>query len=222
MTNNTTSSTNPISNFYRASAADFKKIPGSPIAYWVSDRVRETFKKAKILESLAEVKHGLSTGKNEAVVRLWSEISYYDFGLNIGSREEALNSGFKWFPYNKGGDFRKWYGNCEFVLRYDKYGNDLMATFSGHRHDGKSHYFMEGVTWTFISSSKFAARYSPIGFVFDVSGSSLFISNPKRITLYGLVFQHIKGTESNIKFSGWKLKNSPYFRNTNRREKGYY
>ncbi len=110
-------------HFYRASAADFKKIPGSPIAYWVGKGVLRAFERAKTLGELAEVKHGLSTGKNAELVRLWSEVSYKNFGPNFKSRDEALVSGKNWFPYNKGGNFRKWFGNCEYILRYDDYGN---------------------------------------------------------------------------------------------------
>jgi hypothetical protein len=104
-----------------------------------------------------------------------------DMGLNLGSTKSAIESSCKWFPYNKGGNFRKWFGNCEFVLRYDQKGKDYMTSLKGHRHDGKSHYFLEGITWTFISSFKFAARYTQVGFVFDVSGSSLFVENPFRV-----------------------------------------
>lgn len=95
-----------------------------------------------------------------------------------------MESGFKWFPYNKGGAFRKWYGNCEYALRYDRYGTELMASFSGHRHDGKDFYFREGVTWTFVSSTSFAARYTPKGFIFDVSGSSLFTKEPMSVASF--------------------------------------
>jgi hypothetical protein len=136
-------------NCYRATSADFKQIPGSPIAYWVSDRVREIFKKALLLKDLAEVKHGLSTGKNDLLVRFWAEVSRDDFGPHFDSIESAHNSRLKWFPYNKGGQFRKWYGNNEYVLRYDEYGVELMATLPGHRHDGKSHYFKEGGSFGF-------------------------------------------------------------------------
>jgi len=202
--------------FFRAAAADFKKIPGSPIAYWVSERMRNVFERSKSLEDIAEVKHGLSTGKNEAVVRLWPEVSHGDLGTGFSSRDQALNSKKKWFPYNKGGDFRKWYGNCEFILRYDQYGNDLMASFSGHRHDGKSHYFKEGVTWTFISSSKFAARYTPIGFVFDVSGSSLFVDQPKLIVGFlctDLCFGILKALNPTLNFQVGNLKVLPIDQN---------
>lgn len=202
--------------FFRASAADFKKIPGSPIAYWVGAGILDAFERAKTLGELAEVKHGLSTGKNAEVVRLWSEISRSDFGLNLSSREKALSSGKKWFPYNKGGDFRKWFGNCEFVLRYDEYGNSLMESFPGHRHDGKSHYFLEGVTWTFISSTNFAARYTPPGFIFDVSGSSLFIDNPKETTGYlcsNLSYTILKALNPTLNFQVGNLKSLPILEN---------
>lgn len=198
--------------FHRASASDFEKIPSNPIAYWLSPRYFQIFEEAETLKESAEVKHGLSTGKNEDVVRLWTEVNSEEFGPGYHSRESALAGGNKWFPYNKGGEFRKWFGNCEYVLRYDKFGNDLMATFSGHRHDGKSHYFLEGVTWTFISSSSFAARYTPPGFVFDVSGSSLFIKDPKLTTGFlcsNLCYNILQALNPTLNFQVGNLKSLP-------------
>lgn len=194
---------------------EFKKIPGSPVVYWVSDQFRQAFNDGTALKYYAEIKHGLSTGKNAAVVRRWTEVDTMEFGLKYGTREDALSSGRKWFPYNKGGNFRKWYGNCEFVLRYDKFGNELMSSFPGHRHDGKSHYFLEGVTWTFISSSSFAARYTPSGFVFDVAGSSLFCDQPKNIVAFltsGLCFQFLKTLNPTLNFQVGNLKSLPVIR----------
>ena len=201
--------------FFEAAQDEFKKIPGSPVAYWVSERIRQAFDDGTALKYYAEIKHGLSTGKNEAVVRTWPEVSAMELGLEYGTREDVLSSGKKWFPYNKGGNFRKWYGNCEFVLRYDKYGNELMSSFSGHRHDGKSHYFLEGVTWTFISSSSFAARYTPPGFVFDVAGSSLFCDQPKSIVAFlssGLCFQFLTTLNPTLNFQVGNLKSLPIIR----------
>ncbi|WP_312413487.1 BREX-1 system adenine-specific DNA-methyltransferase PglX [Shinella sp.] len=198
--------------FHRASAEDFEKIPGSPIAYWLSERYFKIFEEAETLKESAEVKHGLSTGKNEEVVRLWSEVNAQEFGSRHQSRDAALASGDKWFPYNKGGEFRKWFGNCEYVLRYDEFGNSLMATFSGHRHDGKSHYFLEGVTWTFISSSSFAARYTYPGFVFDVSGSSLFVDTPKLVTGFlcsNLCYNILRALNPTLNFQVGNLKSLP-------------
>ena len=198
--------------FHRASATDFKKIPGSPIAYWVSDQFRRAFSRGTLLQDFATIKHGLSTGKNEAVVRAWSEVCGSEIGLGIRSRDNALLSGKKWFPYNKGGDYRKWYGNCDFVLRYDKYGNELMSTFSGHRHDGKSHYFLEGVSYTKISSSSFSARYTPPGFVFDDAGSSVFCKHPKKIIAFlstNLCYSFLKAINPTLNFQVGNLKALP-------------
>ena len=185
------------------------------MAYWVSEQFRQAFEDGTALKYYAEIKHGLSTGKNEAVVRTWTEVSAMELGLECRTREDALSSGKKWFPYNKGGSFRKWYGNCEFVLRYDRYGNELMSSFSGHRHDGKSYYFLEGVTWTFVSSSSFAARYTPRGFVFDVAGSSLFCDQPKSIVAFlssGLCFQFLRTLNPTLNFQVGNLKSLPIIR----------
>lgn len=159
---------------------NFSKIPGSPIAYWVKENLHKAFGLNKV-KDLCDVKHGMSTGKNSKVVRLWSEISFKDLGLNIKNHVDSRKENYKWFPYNKGGAFRKWYGNQEYVLMYDKKGLDLMKSFSGFRYDGKSHYFQKGITWSFISSGSFASRYTPEGFVFDVSGSSLFLDDVNKV-----------------------------------------
>ena len=170
--------------FFTATAENFKKIPGSPVAYWVKNSFRKIFSNSSQLSSLADVRHGLTTGNNESVVRRWTEININDFDKNIDTQKKVLLSHAKWFPYNKGGEYRKWFGNCDFALRYDAYGQNMMNSFSGHRHDGKERYFQEGVTWTFISSSNFAARYTPHGFVFDVAGSSLFVESPLYFTAF--------------------------------------
>ncbi len=167
--------------FYRnIPQANFYKIPGSPIAYWVKENLHKAFSLNKI-KDLCDVKHGMSTGKNAKVVRFWSEIAFKDLGLNIKSHVDPRKENYKWFPYNKGGAFRKWYGNQEYVLMYDEKGLNLMKSFSGFRYDGKSHYFKNGITWSFISSGSFASRYTPEGFVFDVSGSSLFLEDVNKV-----------------------------------------
>ncbi|WP_420378795.1 BREX-1 system adenine-specific DNA-methyltransferase PglX [Gilvibacter sp.] len=193
------------------SQTNFSKIPGSPIAYWVTEALFEVFQLPKIKE-ISEVKHGMSTGKNVAVVRTWSEVSFKDLGIGISSHEEDNKKLFKWFPYNKGGAFRKWFGNHDFVLRYDQFGIDLMKSFGGFRYDGKSHYFKEGITWSFISSGSFASRYTPTGFVFDVSGSSLFLNDYSNVLgfLNSKISYHIlKILNPTINFQVGNLKSLP-------------
>lgn len=161
-------------NCYTAVQDNFTKIPGSPVAYWVSNKVMEIYLNNQILGEIADVRHGLSTGKNEVFVRLWTEINWNKVNKSISKREQISECSAKWYPYNKGGEFRKWYGNADYVLWYNNDGQSKMASFSGHRHDGKERYFQEGITWSFISSSKFGVRYTPTGFAFDVAGSSMF------------------------------------------------
>jgi Eco57I restriction-modification methylase len=164
---------------YTSTNSDFRKIAGSPIAYWATHAVREIFSQSPSLDEIAPVKHGMSTGKNASFLRLWHEVPVAAIGFGFTSREEAAASAATWFPYNKGGEFRKWYGNAEYVVNYARGGESMQRGYDegsnrGFRHDGKDYYFKPGVSWSFISASAFGVRYSPAGFVFDVAGSSAF------------------------------------------------
>ncbi len=201
-------------NRYAADQSNFSKIPGSPVAYWVSNIVPLIYTENPTLEKLADVKHGLSTGKNEMFVRLWEEVAWTKVDTGITSRDQIVSSPAKWFPYNKGGEFRKWYGNADYVLWYNLEGQAKMASLSGHRHDGKDRYFQEGITWSFISSSNFGVRYTPPGFAFDVAGSSMFFNRDiiKYVTgllcsCLGTFFMSIQNPTLN--FQVGNLKNVP-------------
>ncbi len=191
MTNNT-SSTTPVPNFYRASAADFKKIPGSPIAYWVSDKVKEIFEEGDNVGEVAPVKQGLATGDNDKFLRFWPEVSNKKIGFGLKSYEEAEQSGKKWFPYNKGGHFRKWYGNNEFLVNWANGGEEIrnFADTSGKirsRPQNIEYYFKQSCTWSFVSSSYFGVRYSNCGAIFDVGGSSAFPTKSDIYCVIGLL-----------------------------------
>ena len=192
----------------------YELIPSSPIAYWVSNSISDIYCNNRTLGTIADVRHGLSTGKNELFVRLWHEVSFSKIDLRITDRSQIAHSAGKYFPYNKGGDFRRWYGNAEYVLWYDIEGQRKMASLSGHRHDGKDQYFHEGITWSFISSSYFGVRYTPTGFAFDVAGSSMFL--PHDLVKYvlgilcsclGTFFMSIQNPTMN--FQVGNLKNIP-------------
>ena len=159
---------------YVVNEGNFSKIPGSQVAYWVGENTLRVFERSVPLSSYATVKHGLSTGKNDFFVRRWTEVKWEDIDFSLTDRSQMTEKSRRYYPYNKGGEFRKWYGNLDFVIWYDFEGQRKMATLSGHRHDGREYYFHEGITWSFISSSYFGVRYSPSGAVFDVAGSSLF------------------------------------------------
>lgn len=173
--------------FYRASAADFMKVPGSPVAYWITESAREAFEKGEELRNLAPVAVGLQTGSNEKFVRFWPEISINKFGLGIFSSEEAIDSGKKWFPYNKGGDFRKWYGNNEFVVNWEADGRELHAFKPKSVIRNPSFYFKKSITWSFVSSAYFGVRYSDSGAIFDVGGSSAFPDEQNAYWLTGFL-----------------------------------
>jgi len=104
---------------------DFKKIPGSPVAYWASQKTLKSFSEFQLLENVGLVRQGASTSDNDRFLRRWYEVSKSKLGLNINSLKESIESKKKWFPYNKGGDYRKWYGNCEYIINYENDGYDL-------------------------------------------------------------------------------------------------
>lgn len=177
--------------FYRASAADFMKIPGSPVAYWATERQRLAFENMPTIGSWAPVKQGLATADNNRFIRLWHEVPRDKIGLNYQSTEETIDSNHRWFPYNKGGDYRRWYGNFEYVVLWERDGEQIrsFADESGYirsRAQNTNFYFKQGVTWTFISSSNFGVRYTPYGSIFDVAGSSAFPPNDltKKLTSF--------------------------------------
>ncbi|MEO1900796.1 MAG: BREX-1 system adenine-specific DNA-methyltransferase PglX [Alcanivorax sp.] len=167
------------SNPFLASTEDFKKIPGSPIAYWVSDTVRQVFANATLFGEVVKPRVGLQTGSNDIFMRAWHEISIKEIGFGLASRDEASETSLKWFPYNKGGDWRKWYGNCEYVIDWEDDGTRIRNFKDENgkvrsRPQNTEYYFREGITWADITTNSFAARHAPNGFIFDVKGSSGF------------------------------------------------
>jgi type II restriction/modification system DNA methylase subunit YeeA len=168
--------------FYRAAAADFAKIPGSPIAYWVSEALREAFVRFPDLSRFAETRIGLITGENEHYIRNWHEVSHRGVGFGL-SREAAKHSSYRWFPQSKGGDYRKWYGNNETVLDWSRDGHELQYRLHSSGTRTLAHnfnldkIFLSGITWTKISSGTFAARYQPEGFLFNDASANAFAVN---------------------------------------------
>lgn len=164
----------------RASSEDFRKIPGIPIAYWAGKSAFNAFEKHPSLEDVGLVRQGASTSNNERFLRLWYEVNKLKIGINIRDLNEANNSGLKWFPYNKGGEFRKWYGNHDFIINYEKDGYELKE-FQSTLNQGwtvrlksREYYFKPSVSWPKITSGFFSARYYPAGFIFDVAGCCYF------------------------------------------------
>lgn len=168
--------------FYETKQDEFMMIPGSPIAYWISPILRKVFALPAVSE-FAEPKQGLSTCNNNLFLRYWFEVNHDSAGFNIDSRQKALDSQLKWFPYNKGGSYRKWYGNNEYLidwqgdgLRVHRY-NDLPLDYNGAPMRGKNYFFREGMTWSSLAGGSLGGRFSQTGFIFDAKGPVLFSSD---------------------------------------------
>ncbi len=176
--------------FYRVSVDDFQKIPGSPIAYWVSEKLRDAFQKNRLSE-VAEAKQGMATSDNERFLRIWHEVIINNSCFNCLSHKESQKRIEKWYAYNKGGQFRRWYGNNIFLVNWQYDGVELRTFVEeinkfrpGGRLKNQEYYFSENITYSSLSSGLFSARYNSPGFIFDTKGSCIF---PKRISLQMLI-----------------------------------
>lgn len=159
--------------FYRRDAETFKQIPGTPIAYWASAALLDAFANAKQLNEFGKPRQGLATGDNERFTRLWWEPEVDKARFGVESEEEAFESGGKWFPYNKGGNYRKWYGNNDWVVTFNRANSEILATLGNHL-PSRHLYFKPMLTWSKVSSGVIAFRYRPSGSLFDVAGTSVF------------------------------------------------
>lgn len=165
--------------FYEADQSNFSKIPGSPVAYWVSAKVLECYKNPSIYDYANPCK-GIDTGDNNVFLRMWYEVAIQKQFIPRGSpcnSDDFLR--FKWFPYNKGGSYRRWYGNNEYLLNWEQDGN-LLRQFKGSNLRNKDRYFEEGITWSTVTSGNSSFRYFSFGFLFDNGGSCLFASKHLR------------------------------------------
>ncbi|ODR87070.1 hypothetical protein [Shewanella xiamenensis] len=142
-------------HFYRASAADFGKIPGSPVAYWASDGIRKLYTNNKLSGDLSNAVVGLQTGDNDRFMRFWYEVNKSDINYCLSSTDESQHVTTKWVPYNKGGAYRKWYGNREYIVNWEYDGLEIrnFKDDSGKlrsRPQNTSYYFKEGMTWSVV------------------------------------------------------------------------
>lgn len=165
--------------YYEQYAKQYEKIPGSPVAYWVSDNIMQLFGEEKLLGNIADSKQGLATADNNRFVRLWHEIAIEKAKFDCKTMEEANECLAKWFPYNKGVEFRKWYGNNEFLVNWENDGYEIkhFVDVNGKlrsRPQNLQYYFRPSGTWSDITSSTNAFRYKPSGHLFDITGMSFF------------------------------------------------
>jgi type II restriction/modification system DNA methylase subunit YeeA len=174
--------------FFRASASDLAKIPGSPIAYWLKDKVRLPFQnETHLVGNLAKIREGINTGDNNRFLRLWFEVSDQRIARLSDSKTSRL--GAKWFFHRKGGEFRRWYGHNLYVLNWEDNGKEIHEfhniplSFNGAPMRGKSHFFEKALSWTRVSSGKFAIRTYPENQTYDSTSPSIFYAGNSHLLI---------------------------------------
>jgi type II restriction/modification system DNA methylase subunit YeeA len=210
---------------------DFRKIPGSPVAYWVDPAIRDVFFNEATLGSVSTSAVGQNTGDNDKFLRRWYEVRNADFNRNCKSREETHSNIGRWYPYNKGGAYRKWFGNFEYVVNWRNDGEEIKE-YAVTRNQGKhwSRYiqnlgflFKEALTWSDVTSGNISARYLPPGFISDVSGPCAFFEEiDVRIGLSVLNSNFVQETSGilnpTIHFQAGNYRSLPYSDNHNNEE----
>jgi type II restriction/modification system DNA methylase subunit YeeA len=171
--------------YYESSQESFKKVPGNQIGYWLSERMLKVFEESNELENYASVRQGMATSNNNRFLKYWFEVSFSNIGVSVPNRKIAMDTQKKWFPYNKGGSYRKWFGNIDFVVNWENDGEEIKK-FRDFKNStltssmgvaGLPFIFKPNITWSKVTAGKFSVRYFNEGFLFDVSGCSIFEDN---------------------------------------------
>ncbi|MCM3122890.1 MULTISPECIES: BREX-1 system adenine-specific DNA-methyltransferase PglX [unclassified Mesobacillus] len=199
----------------------YKNIPGHPIAYWISPNMIEVFKKYQPLGNKHTLIQGLITADNNRFLRYWYEVSNKKIGFGVSSVDESKRIQKKWFPYTKGGEYRKWYGNNEYVVNWENDGYEIKNFVDSKgkqrsRPQNVQHYFKMGITWTVVSSASTAFRFLENGFIYSNSGQGIIIDNHEdAYKLIGflntkLVYEILNLLSPSIGFESGYISKIPY------------
>lgn len=211
-------------DYYINKFEEFKLLPQCVYAYWASDKIREIYITSTSLNEIAEPRQGMATSDNDRFLRFWHEVKSTSIGINIKSRQEAEISKLKWFPYNKGGPYRKWYGNNEYIVNWENDGYEIKE-FREYKNStldsnmgvaGLPYIFKDNITWSKIAQDKFSVRYQPKGYLFDVSGCCIFsdeINNKKLLALLNTIVikRLIDGVSPTVNYEVGTIKNLPIY-----------
>ncbi|TPT44975.1 BREX-1 system adenine-specific DNA-methyltransferase PglX [Acinetobacter baumannii] len=200
---------------------DFKKIPGSPVAYWLSNNSFKVFEKSETIQNVAEPRQGMATSDVNRFIRFWHEVSYKNIKLDSSDNNEAKKSTCKWFPHNKGGEFRRWYGNNLHVVNWYNGGEEVLG-YAAQLYGSPtrtikniSFYFQPSVSWSLIGSGIFSARINDKGFTFDVAGPSAFPTQENLNFIAGFLnsnvaFHFIKVLNPTLNFNSGDIARLPF------------
>ena len=173
---------------YETNQSNFSKIPGTPIAYWISENFAKAYESTK-MEDYGFARSGLQTGNNDLFLKLWHEVSLDNIAFQMKSKNDYLSGGKKWTPQIKGGSFRKWYGNFDYVVNWENDGA-LIRACDGCRLNALANdglFFREGITWSHTTSGVFGARYLPAGHLFNVEAPTYFTDKSNLYYILGML-----------------------------------
>lgn len=191
-------------NFY-CSSISYRKIPGAPIAYWSSNNIIQAFQRLSPLSDIAQPRQGVKTLNNDLFLKLWYEVYFMNIGFNCTSIEESILSRHRWFPYNKGGTYRKWYGNNDYVVDWFDDGKAMKKLAIEKYHSvtrtitNISYFFKKGLTWSSLSTGNISLRAFGVGYIFDSKGSSMYFSDDD-LMFYILAFMNTKVSMKFLEF----------------------
>ena len=200
---------------YRAKSESFELIPNAPVSYWLNDEQIRIIDSSQTLSSICDARQGLSTGDTNKFLRYWWEVDFNKIGFGFESSETFARNRLKWAPYNKGGEFRKWYGNQEYVVNWERDGADLKRAKPKSVIRNENFYFSESLSWSDVTSSYTSFRFYPKGFVFDTVGHSAFFDRRDMLFstmgyLNGILIQEIiPAINPTLHFSGGYFLNLP-------------
>lgn len=160
--------------YYEQNTDNFSKIPGSPVAYWVSNSIYDAFESGIPLKNFADLRQGMSTANNDLFLRLWFEVSEDNISYHSETTQQAIESKKKWFPHTKGGGARKWYGNNDYIVNWYNDGEEI-RNYPGSAPRSTQYYFREGLSWSTLSSGFISFRYEPKGFTMNTKGSICYL-----------------------------------------------
>ncbi|WP_431809863.1 BREX-1 system adenine-specific DNA-methyltransferase PglX [Brevibacillus agri] len=169
--------------FYHVDKEGFKSIPSSPIAYWANKKIIQSFVEDEKLSDIGEAKSGLQTGNNDLFLKQWYEVAIENIAFNMNSREQFNSTQKKWIPQIKGGAYRRWYGNFDYVVNWENDGYEIKQC-KGCRLNAMANdrfFFKEGVTWSHSTAGGFGARYLPTGLLFNVEAPTFFANQLRNI-----------------------------------------
>lgn len=161
-------------NRYETKQKYFSVMPGSTLSYWASPNISNIFENAQVISEFGDSRSGMQTGDNNLFLRLWFEVPFDKINFHIEKQNECEYMNEKWIPQPKGGSYRKWYGNLDYVVNYEDNGRELRNFTGTSIIKNPQYYFREGVSWSHTTSSIFSARYMPKGCIFNVEAPTFY------------------------------------------------